>query len=187
MNKKRKRIIREVVADSKPVIDEKAFVQNASSSNAKKVHDFNESLNMEIWIDKHYQDRHMFGSDDGEKREGIEYENIETIILKSIKHLIYYSLKHKKFAFLNHPNQGGRNIRIILREETEDGSFLNIVAEFHFIDLSTVEITIVTAMVIDDFKFSEGQFGIEFEGVYSDLIQYSKNSMIKVDSYDYED
>lgn len=187
---KRKRIIREIVTTSaitETVIVEEGFTKNASSDNAKKTLVFNEQLNIEIWIDKHYQNRVYHGSDDGTERDGIEYSKIEPVLIKSFKHILYYSLKHKNFVFLNHPPNKVRNIRLILKELIEDEIFLNIVVEYHFINLNTIEVTLVTALKSDDFNFSVGQFGIEFEDDYSKLLQFNNGRINEIDSYEYLD
>ncbi|MDO7138282.1 hypothetical protein [Algibacter lectus] len=187
---KRKRISR--IKETSPttvhlVVDKEVFTKNASSDKAKKVLVFNENLNVEIWIDKHYQNRVYHGSDDGSERDGIEYVNIEPVLIKSFKHLLYYSLKHKNFVFVNHPPSRVRNNRLVLKELIEDEVFLNIVVEYHFIDLNTIEITLVTAMKSDNFNMSNGQFGIEFEDNYSKLIQFSKGKLSEIDTYEYHD
>lgn len=184
---KRKRIVREENPTSNiqiGIVDHEAYIPNSASVKAKKIHVFDETLNIEIWIDKHYQDRLYHGSDDGSKRDGIEYKSIEPLLIKSIKHLLYYSLKHKNFVFINHPPNRVGNIRIILKELVDNDLFLNAAVEFHFVDLKTIEVTIVTAMLIEDFKMSEGQFGIEFEGNCSTLIQNKLKKIGIVDTFE---
>lgn len=184
---KRKRIISQVNKDivfKETPFDDKAYVANSATENAKKIHVFDETLNIEIWIDKHYQDRVYHGSDDGTKRDGIEYKNIEPLLIKSFKHLLYYSLKHKNFVFINHPPNRVGNIRIVLKELVENNLFLNAAVEYHFVDLKTIEVTIVTAMLIEDFKMSEGQFGIEFAGNCSTLIQSTHKKIGIVDTFE---
>jgi hypothetical protein len=181
---KRKRIKNtKVVA---PIVDDKIYSSNGASSNAKKIIIFNENLKIEIWIDKHYQNRVYHGSDDGTVRDGIEYTNIEPVLIKSFKHLLYYSLKFKPFVFINHPPNKIHNIRIVLKE-LKNGEFINIVVEYHFIDLNTIEVTIVTALTGNNFNMSNGQFGIEFDNHYSKLIQYNKRILNELDNYEYED
>lgn len=187
---KRKRIsrFRETSPSTEILTDyDDMFSKNASSDNAKKVIVFNESLNIEIWIDKHYQNRVYHGSDDGSEREGIEYANIEPVLIKSFKHILYYSLKHKNFVFINYPPNKVRNTRLVLKELIEDDVFLNIVVEYHFINLNTIEVTLVTAMKSDEFNMSNGQFGIEFDNDYSKLIQFSNGRLNDVDTYEYKD
>lgn len=187
---KRKRIsrLKEPSKEDKDlVIEKEMFVANASSENAKKILVFNENLNIEIWIDKHYQNRVYHGSDDGVERKGIEYANIEPVLIKSFKHILYYSLKHKNFVFINHPPKQVRSIRLVLKELIEDEIFLNIVVEYHFVDLNTIEVTLITAMQSDDFNISNGQFGIEFEDNYSKLLQFSGGRLNEVDTYEYYD
>lgn len=185
---KRKRIIREREENLSTkiqlnIVDDKAFVSNSASEKAKKIHVFDETLNIEIWIDKHYQDRVYHGSNDGTKRDGIEYKSIEPLLIKSFKHLLYYSLKHKNFVFINHPPNNLNNIRLVLKELIINELFLNAVVEYHFVDLNTIEVTIVTAMLIENFKMSEGQFGLEFAGNYSTLIQYRNKIIGIVDTF----
>ncbi len=184
---KRKRIVRGANATgalTTPLFDDKAYIANSATEKAKKVHVFDETLNIEIWIDKHYQDRVYHGSDDGTKRDGIEYKNIEPLLIKSFKHLLYYSLKHKNFVFINHPPNKERNIRIVLKELVDASLFLNATVEFHFVDLKTIEVTIVTAMLIEDFYMSEGQFGIEFVDNCSTLIQCRTKKIGIVDTFE---
>lgn len=184
---KRKRIVRgdiETETIKTPIFDDKAYVANSATENAKKIHVFDETLNIEIWIDKHYQNRVYHGSDDGTKREGIEYKNIEPLLIKSFKHLLYYSLKHKNFVFINHPPNRVRNIRIVLKELVENNLFLNVTVEYHFVDLKTIEVTIVTAMLIEDFYMNDGQFGIEFAGNSSTLIQCKMKKIDIVDTFE---
>jgi hypothetical protein len=185
---KRKRIISQVNKDiviKEVPFDDKTYTANSATENAKKIHVFDETLNIEIWIDKHYHDRVYHGSDDGTKRDGIEYKNIEPLLIKSFKHLIYYSLKHKNFVFINHPRNKVGIIRLVLKELIDTCLFLNVVVEYHFVDLKTIEVTIVTALLIENFNMSEGQFGIEFEGNYSTLIQCKSKNIGLVDSFDF--
>lgn len=184
---KRKRIVNNgntIATNDTNIFDDKAYIANSATENAKKIHIFDEILNIEIWIDKHYQNRVYHGSDDGTKREGIEYKNIEPLLIKSFKHLLYYSLKHKNFVFINHPPNKVGNIRIVLKELVDNNLFLNATVEYHFVDLKTIEVTIVTAMLIEDFFMSEGQFGIEFAGNCSTLIQCKLKKIGIVDTFE---
>lgn len=180
---KRKRIILPIVESI--IIDEKAFIQNSCSSNAKKIYVFDESLKIEIWVDKHYESRVYHGSDDGTEREGIGYDKIEPLIIKSFKHLLYYSLKHKNFVFINHPPNKVHNIRLVLKELLNVSEYLNVVVEYHFVDLKTIELTIVTALKKENYIMSVGQFGIKFDNGYSELIQQPAGAVeIIVDNYE---
>ena len=93
--------------------------------------------------------------------------------------LAYFS----KFLFINHPPQKRRNIRVLLKDYLDVDEFLNVVLEFHFIDLHTIEVTIITALICDDFNLSDRQYGIEFEGNHSTLIQLITNSIEVIDDY----
>ena len=183
LKEKRKRITKVSVDKGVIVEDKDVYSENAASHNAKKINIHSEQIDVEIWIDKHYYNRTLFGSDDGSKREGIDYKSIEPLIVKSFKHLFYYSLKHSKFLFINHPPQKSRNIRVLLKDYLDVDEFLNVVLEFHFIDLHTIEVTIITALICDHFNLSDRQYGIEFEGNHSTLVQLITNSIEVIDDY----
>ncbi len=185
MKGKRKRITYESIDKGVIIKDESIYTVNAASTNARKTHIHSEKIDVEIWIDKHYYNRSYFGSDDGTKREGIEYESIEPLIIKSFKHLFYYSLKHSKFIFINHPPPKARNIRIVLKDLIDVDEFLNVVLEFHFIDLHTIEVTIITALICEDFNLSDRQYGIEFDVNHSTLVEIITNKIEVIDDYDH--
>jgi len=139
--------------------DELAFTKNKCSENARKIKSVNPSLIFEVWFDKHYQIRKQFGDENGE-RVGIDWENVESLVLNSLKHLVAYSSILKTFTFINHELHGGRANRIILQEYIDEGK-LNIVIEAHLIDIETYEITVKTAMCTETFAISDGQFALE--------------------------
>jgi hypothetical protein len=165
-------------------VDKNTYGANSASTRARKTHVFDETLNIEIWIDEHYQNRVDKGSDDGSKRDGIEYQKIEPLLIKSFKHLLYYSLKHKNFIFINHPPNRVRNIRLVLKELIDKEVFLSVVVEYHYVDFKTIEVTIVTAMLVEDFMLSDGQYGIEFAGNHSTLIQCQSRKVDMVDTFE---
>ena len=183
LKEKRKRITKLPTEKGEIIVDKDIYIENAASSNAKKIKIHSENIDVEIWVDKHYYSRSYFGSDDGSKRDGIDYESIEPLIIKSFKHLFYYSLKHSKFIFINHPPPKDRNIRILLKDYIDVDSFLNVVLEFHFIDLQTIEVTIITALICKDFNLNDRQYGIEFEGNHSTLIQLITKKIEVIDDY----
>jgi len=153
---KRKRIINPA---SQPIQDPEAYIQNSCSDNAKHIKTFSEHIETEFWIDKHYSDRQLFGDENG-KRDGIELEYIENLIAKSFKHLVYYALKHKRFIFVNYPPKAIVPVRIVLKEEFAKQEILNVVAEYHFVELNKYEVTIRTAMRKENFIASDGQFTV---------------------------
>jgi len=55
--------------------------------------------------------------------------------------------------------------------------FLNAVVEYHFVDLKTIEVTIVTALLKDKFIFSEGQFDS------STLLQFKNRKFEQHDTF----
>lgn len=177
---KRKRISANTI---ETIIDIEAWVENCTSKKVRHHTTFSENFQIEFWYDKHYWDRLHLGDDEGE-RAGIEFENVEPLVIKSFKHLLYYALKHKELLFVNHPPPKTRNIRVVLRQTFTDKTTLNIVVEYHFVSLNKFEVTIVTAMSIEEFQLGDNQYAIEFNETESTLYRLVNKQVIKVDNYD---
>ena len=45
--------------------DPDEYKQNSCSPNAKQIELFSETVDIELWVDKHYSVRNQFGDDDG--------------------------------------------------------------------------------------------------------------------------
>lgn len=184
MNRKeRRRRIFEPKDKGESVVDIDAWLENCSSKKVRHHTTFTENFQVEFWYDKHYWDRLHLGDDNGD-RVGIEFEFVEPLVVKSISHLIYYSLKHKDFLFVNHPPPKTRNIRVVLRQTFNDKLTLNIAAEFHFISLRKFEVTIVTAMSVDEFDLGDNQYAIEFNEDQSTLVRLVDGKVTKIDDYE---
>lgn len=182
MNRKEKR--KRIIEDKgEIIIDIETWLENCSSNKVRHHTTFTENFQIEFWYDKHYWDRLHLGDDDGH-RKGIEFKYVEPLVVKSFKHLMYYSLKHRDLLFVNHPPPRTRNIRIVLRQTFTDKTTLNIVVEYHFINLKKFEVTIVTAMSNDQFKLGDNQYAVEFNEEQSTLIRLVNKQIIKVDDYE---
>ena len=142
------------------VKDELEFVKNKSSEKAQKAEEFDERIKIITWFDKHYLDRLQFGDENG-KRAGIEKEQVIKLVRDAIKHLVYYSFKVKGFAFIDDDAPLGKHLRIILQREDSAGNMLNVIIEIHFVNLEEYEVTIITAMKVNDFFTVDGQYIIE--------------------------
>lgn len=177
---KRKRISKD---NSEVIIDVDAWLENCASKKVRHHTTFAENFQIEFWYDKHYWDRLHQGDDDGD-RVGIEFKNVEPLVVKSFKHLMYYSLKHKELLFVNHPPPRTRNIRVVLRQTFTDKTILNIAVEYHFVSLNKFEVTIVTAMSIEGFQLGDNQYAIEFNETESTLYRLVNKQVVTVDNYD---
>ncbi|GAA4764664.1 MULTISPECIES: hypothetical protein [Flavobacterium] len=166
------------------VVDSEAWHENCSSNNVRHHTNFVETLQVEFWYDKHYWDRLHKGDGDGE-REGIEFEFVEPLVIKSYKYLMYYALKHRDLLFVNHPppKDRRRNLRVVLRQKFDDKETLNVVVEYHFISLNKLEVTIVTAMSKEGFNLGDNQYAIEFIDDDSTLYRLVNSKVVEVDSY----
>ncbi len=176
---KRKRISNNSIISP---IDLNIWLENCTSKKVRHHTTFTENFQIEFWYDKHYWDRLHLGDNDGE-RIGIEFDYVEPLVINSFKHLIYYSQKHRDLLFVNHPPSKPRNIRVVLRQKFENKVTLNIVLEYHFIDFNNFEVTIVTAMSIDDFRLSDNQYAIEFDENDSNLYRLINKKVVKLDFY----
>ncbi len=182
--KKRKRIkVHCVEANSKITGLEygDGYGRNAASENAKYLREFTETWNHEFWIDKHYTNRKNFGDASG-PREGIEEIAVESLIKKSVPHLFYYSLKHT-FPFINFPPRRNMPYRVVLKELSNTQDTLNVVAEFHFLDTNKYEITVRTAMRVNDFHIQDNQYFLEFSDNESILFLKKNKVLNRIDCF----
>lgn len=164
------------------IVNTGLFTENCASKNAKFHINFTEETKTEFWLDKHYWDRLHFGDNNGE-RINIDVAFVESLVLKSFKHLVYYSLKHKEFVFINHPPPKSRNIRVVLRQTFSNKPILNVAVEYHFLKLNTYEVTVKTAMSIEGFDLSDGQYAIEFTDNESTLYAFKNKKITGMDTY----
>lgn len=115
---------------------------------------------VELWIDKHYENRLLHGDENG-KRDGISEEDVQQLIIKAFKYLLDIYLRFPRFKFINFFEKGKKltKERIVLKNVHDSGT-LNVVVEIHFLDTSKYEVTVITAMEVDDFKIADGQYAI---------------------------
>jgi hypothetical protein len=135
------------------------FEPNCASENAKFLHKYTE-FEVELWIDKHYEKRLLYGDDNG-KREGINEENVQELIINAFKYLLDIYLRFPRFTFINffEPGKKPTKERIVLKNVHDNGT-LNVVVEIHFLNTSKYEVTVITAMEVDDFKIADSQYVI---------------------------
>lgn len=138
---------------------EQQFEPNCASDNAKLLHKYTE-FEVELWVDKHYHNRRTIGDNDG-RREGIGEKKVQDLIIKAFKYLLDIYLRHPRFTFINffEPDKKPNKERIVLKEIHTEG-ILNVVVEIHFLDTSKYEVTVITAMEVDNFKIADGQYVI---------------------------
>ncbi|MGV6830327.1 MAG: hypothetical protein ACWA5P_02035 [bacterium] len=155
---KRKRITKPI--KDIEVEDPLEYKSNCATDNAQLIYVYDE-LKVELWCDKHYNLRRTVGDSDG-KREGIEIEPVKNLIIEGFKFLLDIYLQGVPFKFINYFDITQKNkppIRVVLQRPVGE-SVLNVVSEIHFLDTSKFEITVITAMVINDFKIGDGQYAL---------------------------
>lgn len=140
---------------------EGVYEKNCATDNAKYITTYKD-FEIELWLDKHYQNRIDYGDNEG-KREGIEFDIVKDLIVDSFKYIFHFYIKHRGLQFINFFNKAKpTNYRVVLKKYVDENP-LNVVIEIHFLDYSKYEITIKTAMVIEDFKLSDGQYSISVD------------------------
>ena len=151
MKNKRKRIDTKAFI-GEMVIDVDGFVQNKCSEYARRILTILENVEIEIYFDKHYFIRMQHGDADGE-RSGIDFESVKKLVIEASKHLFLHANKVRTFSFVNF-EVADRSDRIVLTRVFEDEVKLNIVVEYHFLNMNSYEVTLITAMRKDDFTVS---------------------------------
>lgn len=149
---------------------------NKCSRKARKVFCEETNILIELWFDKHYLDRDQFGDEFG-KRLGIDKNTVERLVRQSLKHLVAYSLLIKGFTFINrNAHSHEKSTRIVLQKKTDNG-LLNVVVEAHYLTIDKFEMTVKTAMCIEDFRTHDSQYIIE---LYKDgsLLKINANKII---------
>ena len=165
------------------VQDELGFFKNKSSGKVQKAEEFDERIKINTWFDKHYLDRLQFGDENG-KRTGIEKDQVRKLVHDSIKHLFYYSFRVKGFAFIDDDAPPGKHLRIILQKEDSSGDMLNVITEIHLVNLNEYEVTIITAMKVNDFFMVDGQYILElYDETGSSLKRKEKGKLTEVYKY----
>lgn len=177
--KKRRRRIERLVSEIE-VNDPLEFKANCASENAQKIHTYDE-LKVDLWCDKHYHDRRTFGDSSG-VRNGIEIDSVQEVIIKSFKYLLDIYLRGVQFKFINYfdfKDPTKKRERIVLKYFKEDG-ILNVVAQIHYLNTSQFEVTVITAMQIDDFNVADGQYTLHITNKKVSLNRMIKKSLNKI-------
>lgn len=134
-----------------------------------------------FYIGEHYRNRKQHGEDDGRTREDIEIDVVENLLRKALSHLIFYSLKHKTFKFISYPPPKQKPMSVVLKEIFSDNITLNVVAEFHGLEIGQYEVTVRTAMRKDNYEIFDGDHEILFDGESSMLNFKAENKLTNID------
>ena len=169
----KKRLIKKNIGNP-PIVDQLEYFKNKSSDKVRMVSEFSHLIEIVLCFDQHYYERLQYGDNDG-FRNGIDKESIEKLVTKPIKLLFLFSANVNGFSFLNHNPLSFRAVRIILKTP-RNGTMLNVAIETHHLEINKYEITVKTAMCVDDFKLSDGQYSIEVGDGYSNLYKFVKKT-----------
>lgn len=159
------------------IVDELEFKPNCCSENARQFYNY-EEIEIELWVDKHCHLRQILGDENG-KREGIELEVIKDLVIRSFTYLLNLYLKSPNFKFIKYIEDRKRDIRTVLKE-TIDEKTLNIVIETHYLKNSKFEITIKTAMVVDNFRISDNQYVLFVKEKEADLKRFANKGFQQI-------
>jgi hypothetical protein len=166
------------MAEAETVKDELEFTSCLGSKNARVIEIYAESLNLELWFDKHYLDRSLHGDDSGNKRD-INQDIVKVLVFRAIKHLIFYASAIKNFNFLNHYDKE-QKLRTIIKDNHSYDKPLSVVCEIHFENFNKYQLTVITA-IDSDLRLSNGQHFVEFvDECHSLLRKFENNTYIEV-------
>jgi hypothetical protein len=160
-----------------PEPDPLGYIGNKASDRVRLISSVQKPVEIIIYYDKHYIDRLNNGDENG-RRDGIESSIIEDLVKRAFDHLLVYSSLVAGFCFSNHPGITG-SPRIVI-QEIKNGIMLNVVLSIHYEGISRYEITVKTAMCVDDFNISDGQYVIELYEGGSTLKKKIKNNIIEI-------
>jgi hypothetical protein len=135
------------------------FKSNICSKNARLVCEVNHIINSSVWSDRHYINRLEDGDENG-TREGIDIADVKQLVEETFNHVICYSLKYGSIVNFP-PFVLNKSTRIVLKQILDGGEVLNVAVEYHFFDVNTYEITVWTAMKVDQFFIRDGQYVVE--------------------------
>jgi len=156
------------------------YKPNCAYMNAQCIHEYDE-LKVELWCDKHYHNHLEYGDKDG-AREGIEIDGVQEAIIESFKYLLDIYLRGTRFDFINYfdPKKPKKPPHRIVVKKILEESVLNVVMETHYLESSKFEITVITAMVVDDFKVADGQHVITISDNKATLRRSIRKELIKI-------
>ena len=174
----RKRIYRNAPSKANLVIDPFEWRANKCTPRARQHDDLKEVITINFWFDQHYFIRNQHGDILG-KRIGIDINHVKDMVSRSLKHLLFYSANLEKFTFLNLNPPPMRAHRIVIKEDI-NGGMLNAVIEVHYINVHTYEITVKTAMVVDNFDVADNQYCLEMQGDSSVLYKMESRRLREV-------
>lgn len=145
------------------IIDPEAYSDNICSLNAKFITNYHLTFKTNLFKDKHYNARKDFGEDDGTPRQGIDEEYVCRLIETTLLHVLHYSMRYG--SIINYPPFNPKtSSRIVLQDKTTDKKdFLNVAVEYHYENLNSFEVTIWTAMAIENFRYRDPQYIVELQ------------------------
>ncbi|MFZ0599406.1 MAG: hypothetical protein WAM46_20630, partial [Flavobacterium sp.] len=132
---KRKRIVKPIIST---IIDPNEYTVSAASMNAQHKKSFTIHINLDYFVDGHYVKRLVHGDENG-IRDGIEPKHVEPLVENSFLHILHYSLRNKNVNIINYMPLKSTAVRVLLMEIFKDALQLNLIVEYHFIDVSTYE------------------------------------------------
>lgn len=76
-----------------------------------------------------------------------------------------------------------RKNRIVLTELDPQKNNLNLIVEYHFLDLHKYEVTVITAMRKNNFQISDNQYCVQFDNDVSYLFVNKNKKITEIDSF----
>ncbi len=171
--KKRSRIL-----DKKPPVaveNIKRYSPNSCTATGRQFHQTKIDIDVELWFEKHCNERQI--------ERGLESDTLQKLTVRCINHIFYYQLRYPNILLVQYPENRGVKYRFILQERNENGEMLNLATEIHYVDIGIYEITLVTAMIEENFKVFDNQLVIRVDGESSQLFRCNNKKLVEIANY----
>ncbi|MFH6972934.1 hypothetical protein [Flavobacterium petrolei] len=168
-----------VIDRGNQIVDVETYSTNKCSKNAKRLYDSTHGFKSDVWTDQHYMIRLHIGDENG-MREGIDIEDVKSLINDTFNHVVNYALKYG--TIINFPPFiQNKSVRIVLQNRMDVvDDILNVAIEYHFVDVHTYEITIWTAMNTRDFFIRDGQYVVQLHHDKTSLFKNMKKTLTQL-------
>ncbi|MFW0738807.1 hypothetical protein [Flavobacterium sp. T12S277] len=151
------------------------YTPNSCTQTGRQFHKAVIHTDVELWFEKHCDTRQI--------ERGLESNTLQDLTVRCINHIFYYQLRYPAHVLIQYPEKRGIKYRFILQERNKDGDLLNIATEIHFVDIGIYEITLVTAMIEENFNIFDTQLVLRVDGESSQLLRQVNKKLEVLASY----
>ncbi len=151
------------------------YSPNSCTQTGRQFYKANINTEVELWFESHCDKRQL--------ERGLESNTLQNLTVRCISHIFYYQLRYPAFVFIQYPEKRGIKYRFILQERNQEGNLLNIATEIHYVDIGIFEITLITAMIEENFNVFDNQLVLRVDGESSQLFRQVNRQLVEVAKY----